>query len=255
MLKNGLQECLKYSLPPNSLSYCGPSEFENVLEYRTTGVNDKGLGEHISKYHTLYSYLSFIAYENNIRNPFDIRVIKAYWIGNDLLKKFDIRRFYYHLRDTLQLKKRLKRRELETLFGKIPQGALPNHAFHVLNVPWRTGYLPIEHTLETMDSCRIGWGRIKSQKSKVKSQKLTLKYEPLIYEGGLLKLGAPVEKHVANAINGNMLIDVKAGDLVSFHWDIICNKLNSQDVENLRYYTQLAINLANANIRSREHFA
>lgn len=254
MSKAGLQECLRYSLPPNSLLYCGPEETDNVLEYRKTGIVDQGLAEHISKYNTLYSYLSFIAYENSIKDPFDIRVVKAYWIGNSLLRKFDTQRFYRYLRETLNLKKRLSRIELETLFGKIPKGALPNHAFHVLNVPWRTGHLPIEHTIETMDKCRIGWGIIKIQNQNLKIRNLKVLTKPLIYKNGKLMLGDYKERQIANNIKGTNLVHVEDGDLVTFHWGIVCNKIGKQEARSLQYYTQLAINLANEDIRRRKHF-
>lgn len=250
MSQQGLLECLRYSLPPNALSYCGPNKIGDLLEYRKMRLTDQGLVENLSQFHTLYAYLSFIAYENDMRDPFDLPVVKAYWVGNKLLKQFDIRRFYYHLRDTLGLKKQLSSSELATLFGKLPQGALPNHAFHVLNVPWRTGHLPIEHTLETMDACRIGWGRvIKNEKLKIKIEKL-----PLVYDNEQLKLGKTIREDIVSNINGTKLVNVKKDDWVSFHWGMVCNKISLQEIQSLTYYTELAIKLANEDIRRREHF-
>lgn len=251
MSKDGLRECLKYSLPPNSLSYCGPGNLNEALEYHKMGRADLGLVEHLGQHHTLYAYLSFIAYENDIHEPFDPRVVKAYWIGNDLLTKFDAQRFYYHLRDTLKLKRRLNRKQLEILFGKIPQGALPHHAFHVLNVPWRTGHLPIEHTLETMDSCRIGWGEVLERKNG----KLIVETEPLVYRDRTLQLGESERKNIVCSIENIELSEsIKSRDWVSFHWGMVCNKITAEEAASLRYYTQLAINLANKDIRRREHF-
>jgi hydrogenase maturation factor len=38
---------------------------------------------------------------------------------------------------------------------------------------------------------------------------------------------------------------VKVGDFVSFHWDLALEKLTKKDLENLKKYTQLSIEIAN----------
>jgi len=241
----GLSTCICYSTPPNSLSFCGP-DWENIKHYQRAKIVDASVKNHLTQYQTLFSYLSYIAGENNIFDQFDLEVVKAYWIGNKLLHNLDINRFYYHLRDTLNLKKRLKRSELEQLFGKLPQGALPNHSFHVLNVPWRTGHLPIEHTLDTLDQCRISWGKV----TKVKRSELEVVSPRLEYDSVSLKLSEP-KKHIVSYSTD----EIKKGDLVSFHWGVLCEKLTDIDVGNLVYYTNIAIKLANEDIRTREHFS
>lgn len=247
MSQRGLLECLRYCLPPNVLAYCGPAQTQNFLDYCRAERVDDWLVSQLSQFQTLYAYLSFIAQANRIGDPFDLRVVQAYWLGNELLVNFDPQRFYYHLRDTLKLKQHLTRQELETLFGKIPQGALPHHAFHVFNVPWRTGHLPIEHTIETMDACRISWGQVvQNEKGKIGIENL-----PLVYENGLLKLGQPIQRMIASNIRGTIRIDVKVGQWVTFHWGMLCNKISLREAQSLQYYTQLAINLANADIRRR----
>lgn len=251
MQRNGLLECLKYSLPPNWLSFCGPDKKQDLKDYYRFNLADQGLSENLSRFYTLYGYLSFIACENNIREPFDIAVVKAYWLGNRLLKKFNPRRFYYYLRDNLALKKKLSQKELTILFGKIPQGALPNHAFHVFNIPWRTGFLPIEHTLQTMDACRISWGKVISQKNGI----LVVETPPVVYKNNKLQLGKTVfKKIVARIDNLNLADELLSGELISFHWGFLCNKINPAEADNLRYYTQLALNLANEDICIRQSF-
>ena len=245
MSKLGLQTCICYSTPPNALSFCGP-DWNNIKDYRKANIVDVSVKNHLTQYQTLFSYLSYIANESNIPDQFDLMVVKAYWIGNNLLHKLDLNRFYYHLKDTLNLKKKLTKPELELLFGKLPKGALPNHSFHVLNVPWRTGHLPIEHTLDTMDQCRISWGKV----IKVKRTKLEVVSPRLEYDAVVLKLSEP-KKHIVSYGSD----DVKAGDWVSFHWGMLCEKLTDIDVRNLVYYTNLAIKLANEDIRTREHFS
>src|SRR3989344_7839767 len=68
------------------------------------------------------------------------------------------------------------------LFGKVKntvmeKGFFPHHTYHVFNIFKRTGKINSSHTIETMDSCRINWGKIIPdtliQKSKVRSHPST----------------------------------------------------------------------------------
>src|SRR3989344_4490377 len=168
MSLDGLALCSRFSYPPNSLSLCGPDKKNDLNWYATTQNTDRGTIEILSQFSTLYPYLTLIAQENKIKDPFDRRVVEAYWVGNDLLYKIPLSRFVTHLSDTIMLKKKLKKNNLELILSKLTNGALPNHAFHVLNVYKRTGHLDIPHTIQTMDACLINWGKIiKTQKSSI----------------------------------------------------------------------------------------
>lgn len=254
MNHKGLLTCANYASPPNSLHYCGPEKQTDLADYQRAAVSDNGLGEILQDFQTLYPYLALIAYENNLRDPFDPRVVEAYWIGNYLLSQVSMNKFYQHLSDSLALKKQLKRKDLEWLVGKIPHGALPHHAFHVLNVFTRTGHQRVEHTLETMDACRIGWGTI-IQISKLKSQNvLSVETEPLILQNGKLSLGKPVIKqiripfiHKSKFINPDQ-IGVNLKSIVSFHWNTFCDILSDRQVKSLERYTRQAIRLANTTL-------
>ena len=101
---------------------------------------------------TLYPYLQEIAHSNGIVDPFDDRVVEAYWVGNALLETIPQQRFYRHLRDTLDLKRKYKTREFDQLIAKLGQGARMHHNVHVLNAykrirPRRQAAHPREHGL------------------------------------------------------------------------------------------------------------
>ena len=97
-----------------------------------------------------------------------------------------------------------------------------------------------------MDNCRIGWGKIKNISLKNNSKELSLgnaivEYPQLEFNNlGKLQLG---EKTVKNFY----LIDpsLKEGDSVSLHWDFICDKLTSRQKQNLIYWTNYHLDLAN----------
>ena len=200
---NGLLYCAQYAFPPNALGYCGPAKSSDLLGYRKEQIADKGLNEILEHFETLYPYLSLIAYENNIMDPFDPRVVEAYWLGNSLLHTVSQKKIYKHFADTLFFKKKLKQQDFKWLIGKISQGSLPSHAFHVLNIFTRTGHKIIDHTLETMDNCRIGWGRA----NRIMNYELGMENEfevetqPLILKNGSLILGKSILKKIQSKIN------------------------------------------------------
>src|SRR3990167_9652656 len=195
---SGLLTCAAYAFPPNELKYCGPFDKTNdLLGYKEEQVDDKGLKNILTGFHTLYPYLSLIAYENNIRDPLDPRVVEAYWIGNELLKKISGKKLYEHFSGALNLRKKISKNDFSYLVGKIDDGAIPHHTFHVLNVFTRTGHQNVEHTLETMNACRIGWGRvIKNPKSEILNPKIIIETQPLVLKNGKLALGKPILKKI-----------------------------------------------------------
>jgi hypothetical protein len=242
---SGLRLCSRYSYPPNSFSLCGPAKQKDLQWYSGTQSSDKGNGEILMQFSTLYPYLLLIAHENNIRDPFDIKVVEAYWIGNNLLEKIPQKKFAVHLTDTLDLKRKVKKKQIDTLLYKIPKGAIPFHAFHVLNVYKRTGFLDTLHTVQTMDACIINWGKVK----KISPKTFTVSTRPIIIQKQRLTFGPVRTRELMVQGNHDALAKtVSAGDWVSYHWGYFCQKLKANQLKNLIYYTQLSINLADINI-------
>lgn len=242
----GLLKCARYAFAPNSLHYCGPEKQRDLRAYVESGAVDPGLKNIIHGFDTLYSYLKLIAGENRICDPFDRRVVEAYWLGNRLLNRAKFRPFARHLTEELALKKKMPPEKLSGLLNKL-DWAVPQHTFHVLNVFIRTGHHAIGYTLSTMDACRISWGQVvqsssASRRIKVKSQSdsYVIKSRPLIYQNGKLMLGEEVVKTVVGI--GNTL---QIGDWVTLHWGVICEKITREELQNLKYYTNLALLLAN----------
>src|SRR3990167_9993879 len=86
MNKQGLLTCARYAFAPNYLKYCGPDENRTIFQYCAAQDADAGLRELLEEFGTLYPYLRFIAQANGIADPFDPRVVEAYWVGNRLLE-------------------------------------------------------------------------------------------------------------------------------------------------------------------------
>ncbi|MBU0670979.1 hypothetical protein KKF29_02365 [Patescibacteria group bacterium] len=241
----GILSCTTYAFMPNKLSYCGPDNNRDLLEYGATRTVDAGLKNILSDFQNLWPYLKFIANNNKIADPFDNRVVEAYWVGNELLENTTMKGFHRHLIDTLQIKKKLDPASLEYLIGKIPLGAKPHHTFHVLNVFLRTGHWALANVLETIDNCRVGWGQI----SQIEKDHFMVRTQPLVMREKKLELGQPIIKKIKKTIDDKTFINVaNLNDWVSFHWGFACEKINIRQVVNLQRYTTEAIKLANLTI-------
>ncbi|MFA4871961.1 MAG: DUF6390 family protein [Patescibacteria group bacterium] len=267
MLDNNIQLdgallAARYAFMPNKLRYCGGDKNRELFEYVVNNQNDAGLEMMLKEFETMYPYLKLIAEANQILDPFNYRVVEAYWLGNELLENISLKNFYRYLIDEQKLKKRFKPKILEKVFGKIPLGAKPHHSWHVFNIPKRTGHYPVEHSLETMDECRIGWGQItKTQKHPSSTAKLAtgrgkntkspiintifIDSKPLILDNNRLKLGEAVEREVWYESNEKAFIkQPKMGDWVSIHWGWVCDFLTENQVKNLEKWTKYNLALA-----------
>ncbi|MFH1354420.1 MAG: DUF6390 family protein [bacterium] len=231
---DGVARCSRYSLGPNRLHLCGPDLNREVLSYINENISDDGLISILKQFKTLYPYLQQIAHANQIKDPFDPRVVEAYWIGNSLLDTITAKIYYRHLTDNVQVQKMSSSKQVDKLKDKLAQGALMHHSFHVLNIWRRTGHHDIEHTPDTIDKCCVTWGKI----LKVSGPTLIVSRQPIF--------GPPKKQKIIRQLeHASLLDDVKAGDYISIHWDTPCEIITPKQAANLTKYTRLSINLAN----------
>ncbi len=239
---NGMLIAARYAFSPNKLQYCGGDKNSNLFEYVSQNQQDKGLEEILAEFQTMYPYLKLIADASHISDPLNSKVSEAYWIGNDLLNNVSMNNFYSYLIDKQNLKKKFKMKMAEKVIGKIPMGAKPHHSFHVLNIPKRTGYYPVEHTLETINECLI----LPTRVLKIKSGKLEIKYRPLIFKDNQFIFGNLENKDIYFKFNNKKFIEnIKIGDFVSMHWFWACDKLSDLQVMNLNKWNGYSVGLAN----------
>lgn len=204
-----------------------------------------GLEILLRAFKTMYPYLRLIAEANEIRDPFDNRVVEAYWLGNELLETVEKKKFWRHLLEEQEIKKKIGGKSFEMITDKIRRGAVPNHSFHVLDIWKRTGHVEREHTLESMDSCRISWGTVINTDGPF----ITIKREPLLYKDGKLILGqAQITKITISLESNRDIEDLKTDNLVSVHWGVICEKITPRQAGMLKKYTLRHLELANQTI-------
>jgi hypothetical protein len=238
---DGVAKAARYAFGPNKLHLCGPDANREVFAYLKEGASDAGLGNILKGFHTLYPYLKQIAAANRIRDPFDIRVVEAYWIGNELLETISVKTFYRHLTETLHLKDRYDQKSFHELAGKLPKGARMHHTFHVLNAYKRTGHDAKLHTLESMDACRVSWGKVE----KVDGISITVRRKPLLVRGHHLVLGEPAAATIQRKLEDDFLENLRPGQWLTMHWHVPCEVISEQNVRALEHYTKIAVALSN----------
>lgn len=240
---DGVLRCSRYAFGPNRLHFCGPDANREIWDYVNAGFTDFGLEKLLRGFETLYPYLDRIARSNHIQDPFDERVVDAYWIGNDLLGAIGKQTLHQYFIDDLRLKDKLPLKKFRLLEARIGIGFLPNHNFHAINVPKKMGHQEMPATLEFMDSCRVSWGKV----THVHGPNITLAYEPLSISKGKLVLGNPIEKKVIRRLEADYDIEMlQVGQYVTLHWDIPCEVLHKEDVMRLKTYTLESIRIANS---------
>lgn len=239
---DGVLRCSRYAFGPNQLHYCGPDATHEIRSYINDNHSDPGLNHILKAFQTLYPYLCYIAQENNIQDPFNEKVVEAYWIGNKLLENIEKKTFYQHLLEEHKIKKRLGAKSFERIVGKISSGAVPHHSFHVLDIWKRTGHVEKEHTLESMDSCRISWGTVIALNGPV----ITISSESLAWNGHILELKPSALKQISRTLDMDTDIEqLKIGDIITVHWGVPCEIITKEQAVMLKKYTLRHIALAN----------
>lgn len=269
---SGINLFLKYAYAPNIRGFCGQRDVEIFHEgLRSTdasGVTE--IDQALQSFTGAVPYLQLIAGANNIRDPFNERVVEAYWIGNNLLKRVSVAKLYNHVRD--RFKPLVNSNTIDLIAGQAAKGAKPHHAYHVFDAFSKTGGFErlglSDIALNRIEECRIGWGTFEKYADETKSQ-IIVKYEPIsnlpihpssvsfprrayrqagkresrswIADQACPRLRSRVgdDKVISNEIDGYKLFtDLQKGDLVTFHWSRICDKISKDQTKRLEAWTK-----------------
>ena len=123
---------------------------------------------------------------------------------------------------------------------------LPHHSFHVFTIyPWvgllsRTANRGV--AVSVLEQCRIRWGEVLA----VEGERVRVRYRPLNFDDGSLKLGPAQEDTAAWSVGGtSVLPTIAVGDHVALHWDWVCDVLDDRQLSELE--TRSADQLAATN--------
>jgi hypothetical protein len=230
----------RYAYPPNALGYCGPAEANDLFVRALAACAD--LRAIVGRFDN-GPYLGLIADAAGIDDPFDARVVEAYWLGNDLLERVPAAA----LRSTLERwPQGWSGARWDDVARFVEAGAVPHHSFHVFGAyPWlrllKAG-VP-GRPLEVLDRCRVRWGTIES----VDGDTASVRGRRLTWNGVAVGLGPLAVERATLAIDGQGFVpDVRPGETVALHWDWVCDRLTPDQLSALCHYTERHLALAAA---------
>jgi hypothetical protein len=236
----------RYAFGPNRLGYCGPDAARELFDQATAGGEDGALRRLAREFEGAWPYLELIAHANGIADPLDRRVVDAYWLGNRLLEAIPPSAFGRSLKT--RFRPRLRPDGWRWMAATPEAGALPVHAFHVLDVFPKVGLLrtgEVDGALAIMDSCRIRWGRVLERDGDW----LVVSAVPLELKEGRLRLGQARPERVRAWWDGTSFLDAAGpGDTISIHWDWACERLDPGRLAHLIGYTRRELAVANRSI-------
>jgi hypothetical protein len=163
-----------------------------------------------------FIYYRLIAKMNGINSPFNSKVVKAYWLGNGLLrtiKKEDIEDF--------SINRLIKLSDLI--------GAKPHHNFNVIWLTKKTKNIPIEK----VDECLIKPGKV----IEIRRKTILVETMRLLVERKRIYLEDSKEEISKEILKGLVSFD----DWVSIHFRSVREKISRNCAQNLIALTKEAI--------------
>lgn len=243
---SGARLFARYACAPNHLGYCGPADSAALLELAATGHTPADVTAIASRFTGAWPYLCVLAELTGIADPLDARLVRAYWTGSSLLDGVDQARFGRMLLD--RIGKAGARRYWAHLTTALLPEVSATHGFHVFGVyPWSrllTAGAPLP-ALGVLDNCRIRWGRVMA----ASGDSALVRTRRLIWDGQMLRLGLDIEEEIQLTREGAALVpDAKVGDWLALHWNWACDRLNAEELWQLRALTDWQLDVTNARL-------
>lgn len=236
---SGVRIAALYGIYPFQLGFCGPKEksAKKVLLNYLLGkkMSEKGIRNILKQFKGAFPYYKLIAENNGIEDPFDKKVVSAYWIGNRLLEIVPADSLREMIVKEFTGPGLLSKKTAGKKAREIPSTSKPHHTFHVLVIGSVTGVINLEGKL--IDLCRIGWGEVIKKKNR---DKVVIKYQPIKKLKNKYFLGDFVEKTIF--YDKGLMPKVKIGDNISVHWNHLVQILDKKELVNLKKYTNFTLN-------------
>ena len=226
---DGVAHCARISLATTRLAYSRPAEAAPALYAAAlSGQGSPAARRALEQFEALMPYLQAIGNYHAL-DPFDLRVVEAYWIGNELLEPFG-RPQFAALLDSLR-RRGLPRSLTDRLVRGLPERPMPHHVFHVayVGVGNVTGH--VETTLANIEACRPARWRVAS----IDEGSLSLLGAHLELDHDRIRLGSQGSRKVA--YEPPLLPELRVGDDVAVHWGLAGLRLSSDQARRLDEWT------------------
>jgi hypothetical protein len=239
---SGALRFARFAFRPNALGYCGGEAPGELFDRVVADADDPDLRRLCGEFAGARPYLELLAQAPGARGPLDPEVVEAYWVGGPLLRALDPGTF------STDLERRVRPRatgdDWRWLAGKPAQGAVPHHAFHVLEIYPRlglTGDGSRDALLATMERCLVRPARVTARDG----DELLVMARPLVVQDGELRFGAERPERVLAGIDGRGFVDwAQDGDWIAVHWGWACDVLTLDRYASLEAANEAAVRLA-----------
>ncbi|MGB9706789.1 MAG: DUF6390 family protein [Microgenomates group bacterium] len=262
---SGLKLAALFGFYPHKLGFCGLQENsakKTLLSYLSgEKIPEQKIRKILETFKGAFSYYKLIAKSNRIEDPFDEKVVKAYWIGNQLLEKVPVDSLKEMIIKEFVGPGFLSKKIAEKKAKEVPLTSKAHHSFHVLVMGSVSDRIILEGKL--LDLCRIAWGKVirtcslRSQdlvfslcseigykkRGTENPNRIIIEYQPLQKRRKKYFLGEPIHKIVF--WEKKFIPEIKIGDKVATHWNHIVQILSPKDLNYLKKYTQITIDSLN----------
>jgi hypothetical protein len=225
-----------YALYPNELGLCGPGGRGKgkLYQYLTTKsrVSDSQVRILLEQFTAAAAYLKLIAAANQIDDWLNPRVVDAYWIGNDLLKRVRPEDLKVMILDFVGRGK-MARAVAEEVIARTHYRHRPHHSFHVIAIGGVSGQ--VKRGSIGQELCRIGWGRVASIGQ---GAELTVVSKSLRQKGGKFFPELEEERERLVRRDTQLFPHLSVGDLVALHWGRVVEKITDDAARRLEYWTE-----------------
>jgi hypothetical protein len=236
---SGLQRFAGYALAPNERGFCGPTDTRLLATGLRGGWGDEALGPLARAFTGPLPYLEVIADANGIADVFDPSVVEAYWVGNDLLRAVDPHVCADAVLAAFEGQPTVDPRRITAT----RDGASPTHVFHVLvTYPWidlvaagRT------RALAMLDDCRVRWGTVERVQGP---DVVVVRNRRLVVADGAIVLGE-LSSEVVRPVDRPGAPALRPGDLVTLHYDHLCDLVDATAIAQLQTRTAVTTELVN----------
>ena len=225
--KKALRLNSRFTLPPNSLGYCGkdsaPEKFKDcVIKSKCDGVE-----EEFKHFIVLHPYLRTLSKITGLPK-FSYKVVESYWLGNDKLLK--AKNQDYSILLNFFTKQGFPEWFVADLKKNKPKKFIPTHLFQVLHVGVGRASGSVPYNLESINNCMIRWGKVEKVNKKTAGVSLnSLKKVKGVYKRTIVTETFPF---VAGFVS-----HIKVGNTVTVHWKQIVKILNEEEIEKITYWT------------------
>lgn len=231
--ESALQLASRFSMPPNSLGYCGKetagARFQDCIK---TG-NCANVEEELSKFIVLHPYLKMMGQVTGL-SKFDYKIIEGYWLGNSILRQFKAKD--YSLLLECFLEQGVPQNFVDDLRKNPPKKFIPTHLFQVLYVGVGKASGAVPFNLESINNCMIRWGEVSGVGEKEAEVELnTIDIVDNKYTLKLVKETIPIDR----SITPDICIDAT----IITHWKQTIKVLTEKETKQIAYWTKKVIDI------------